>query len=307
METYVIHVTKKCNMKCLYCYEDDKTSSYTWEQIKEFIDNLIKYRTSDVFSIEFLGGEPMLEWDFIQKAYEYIEIEYNKVVNVTGYTITTNGTIFNDHIMRYLKDNKKISIAISLDGTKWANQLRILKENNHNSYDVVVNNIKKLHENDLHVNVHIVTHPFNVAFLEESIEHLYSIGIKDIGIGTIESTMKIDEKYCESVVKKLNNISRKVVEGSLEGLSLDLFSWVKPLEDVRSYIRDKDGKVVGESYGRSGSDISKQDSIYNIDRCENKDDIAMMIYNMRREVYLNHKKNEKLYKKEIENGIIREE
>ena len=34
METYVIHVTKECNMNCLYCYEKDKTSTYTWEEVK---------------------------------------------------------------------------------------------------------------------------------------------------------------------------------------------------------------------------------------------------------------------------------
>lgn len=293
-EQYVIHVTHKCNMKCLYCYENDKESTYTWDEIKYFIDNLIKHKTSDSFSIEFLGGEPVLAWNLIQLSYEYIETEFHNIVNVENYTITTNGTIINEHILNYLKDNQKIHFAISLDGHKWSNQLRVMK-NNNNSYDTVMKTINTLQENDLDFGVHIVTHPFNIGFLEDSITHLYSKGIKSIGVGTVESTMTIDESFAESFIRRLNNISIKILEGELENLQIDLFNGVKPKEDVRSYIKDSNGKIMGESYGRSGNDISKQDDIYNINRYGEETGISNIIYNMRREVFLNHKKNTLVY------------
>lgn len=290
-EQYVIHVTHQCNMKCLYCYENDKTSSYTWNEVRNFIDNLIQYRTSDDFSIEFLGGEPVLAWDLIQKSYEYIESKYCRVVNVNNYTITTNGTIINEHILNYLKNNHKMHYAISLDGHKWANQLRIMKGSNNNSYDTVMETVRLLQENDLNVGVHIVVHPFNIGFLEDSIIHLYEKGIRSIGVGTIESTMKIDQAFADSFVKRLNNISLKVISGELKDLGIDLFGWVKPKEDVRSYIKDENGKIIGESYGRSGDDVSKKDELYKIERHDEETEISNRIFNMRREVYLNHRKN----------------
>lgn len=288
-EIYVLHVTKKCNMKCLYCYENDKTSEYSWDEIKSFIDDMINYRTNDQFTIEFLGGEPMLEWNHIQKSYEYIETNF-PYLNV-DYIITTNGTIMNDHIIRYLQDNKKIQISISLDGHKWSNQLRV-KKNNENSYDEVVSNIGLLIENNINPSVHITTHNYNVAFLNESIFHLYKdLSIKHIGVGTIESTIEIDNLYCEEFLKQLDQVSKRIVDDDIEDLKIDLFEGIKPKEDIRTYIRDETGKVIGESYGRSGDDISNKNELYNINKSQNDTYKSNLIYSIRKRAFLNHQLN----------------
>ena len=99
METYVIHVTKQCNMQCKYCYEEDKTSIYSWDEIKKFIDILVS-KSPDQFIVEFLGGEPLLAWDLIRQAYEYLESFPNK--QIESYALTTNGTILTDEILDYL-------------------------------------------------------------------------------------------------------------------------------------------------------------------------------------------------------------
>lgn len=41
LERYVIHTTKICNMNCTYCYEQDKTSTYTWDEIKGVLDGIV--------------------------------------------------------------------------------------------------------------------------------------------------------------------------------------------------------------------------------------------------------------------------
>jgi len=288
-ETYVVHVTRKCNMKCLYCYEKEKHidgENYSWKQIKEYILNLVKYRTSDFFHIEFLGGEPMLNWNNIKRAYELFE---SMNLKIWGYTITTNGTILSPEIIEYLKRNPKIRIAVSLDGKEWSNQLRIMG-NNNNSYKTAMKNIKTLLENDISIFVHMVTHPYNIAYLEENIEHFYNEGIKDLGVGTIESTMKIDKEYCDLYVNELNKVSNKIIDGTLAGLNIDVLESLKPEEDVRSYIKNESGEVVGESYGRSGNDISHQD-VYDVNRCNEKTEIGRMIHQIRKKVYLNHQRN----------------
>ncbi len=287
METYVIHVTKECNCQCLYCYETDKDSVYTWEEIKEYLDQLIKYRTSNIFSIEFLGGEPLLAFDKIVKVYDYVE-SY-KELNVDHYTITTNGTILDDEIIKFLKDNPKVNIAISMDGHKYANQFRVFKDN-ISTYDKVMENIKLLQDNDIEYHIHIVSHPYNIAFLSDSIDHLYKEGVKSIDIGTVESTLKIDQEYCDRFVKELNDVSKKIVLGEYPDLSIGLFNSVKPYEDIRTYIRDEEGKTIGETYGRSGEDVSIK-NCKNVTRCVDKDEISEMIYYIRKKVYDNHQEN----------------
>lgn len=287
MERYVIHITKQCNCDCLYCYEDDKTSIYTWQEIKELIDNIIKYRTNDTFSIEFLGGEPMLRWDLVKQAYEYLESL--GVVNVEDYCITTNGTIMNEEIADYLSKNTKLRFAVSMDGSKWANQLRVFKESRVNTYDTVMQNIKYLIEVGVDASIHMVTHLYNVGFLAHSIDTLYKQGITNIGIGTIEKTMTIDENYCNRFIKELSIVSDKIISGEYKNLKIAELEYVKPYEDVRSYIKDPaTGKVVAESYGRSGDDITMTATEYDVNRCDFKTDVSEMIYYIRKTVYDNH-------------------
>ena len=60
-----------------------------------------------------------------------------------------------------------------------------------------------------------------------------------------------------------------MVNGNYPGLSISLFNWVKPYEDVRTYIKDESGKTIGESYGRSGEDVTIK-GCQNVIRCESK-------------------------------------
>jgi sulfatase maturation enzyme AslB (radical SAM superfamily) len=289
-ETYVVHVTKNCNMNCFYCYEKDKSGIYTWEEVKNFIDNMAKYNTQQRIHIEFLGGEPMLAWDFIKKSYFYIENEYKDILKVNSYSITTNGTIVTDEVIKFLVEHRNVNFSISLDGNKWSNQLRYFKTF-ENSYDKVMENIEKLMINNITPSIHIVTHPFNVGYLYDSIVHLYEKGIRSLGIGTIESTMQIGEEYSEKFIEQLDLVSKDIVNKKLEGLNIDLFEWIKPRTDVRNYIKDDEGKVIGETYGRAGDDVSRQENLYNIVHCEDEDETSKLIYNIRRFVFYNHKKN----------------
>lgn len=270
------------------CYEQDKTSTYTWEEVKELIDKILQYRTSDEFGIEFLGGEPMLRWDLIRKSYEYLE--GIKEVDIIDYVITTNGTIMNEEIADYLSKNEKMRFAVSMDGHKWSNQLRVFKDSRKNTYDKVMENINFLKKYGVESSIHITSHPYNIGFLSESIDHLYKQGIKNIDVGTVESTIKIDKEYCDRFIKELDLVSQKIVDGTYPDLHIGLFEWLKPYEDVRSYIKDPvTGKTIAESYGRSGNDITHTDD-YEVVRCDYKDDVSEMIYHIRKTVYDNHQR-----------------
>lgn len=286
-ERYVIHVTKACNMKCLYCYEKDKTSQYEIEEVVETARTIAKNCPAEEFGIEFLGGEPMLAFDTIKAVYEMLEKEFSG--RVTDYVITTNGTILTDEILSYLKEHQKLYFAVSMDGTKWANQLRIFK-NGKNSYDVARKNIIKALEvlGQDRVGVHIVTHPYNVGSINNSIKCLYDMGVKDIGIGTIESTIRLTNEYCNRFVKELLELSKKIKNGEYPDLTIDLFNNFKPETDKRHYIKDPvTGKTIGESYGRVEDDVTEKD-IEGFNSIEVHSDIEDVIIGLRRCVYENH-------------------
>jgi len=288
LETYVIHVTKECNCNCLYCYEEDKVSTYKWDgDLKIYIDELLLNNKLDCFNIEFLGGEPLLAFDLIVKTYNYIESKSREQgFNVDSYMITTNGTIINNEIISFLK-RAKVLISLSIDGDLFSNQLRLSKENDTNTHDEVIKTIEILKQNDIQFGVHLVVHHYNVHLLCKNIIYLHNIGATHIGIGTVEKTMVIDDKYCELFLKGMREVSDYITENGLTTLRVNLFESIKPYEDERTYMYNGD-KVIGESYGRASTDITNVDSKYKVMRCNEKSDIYNKIYSIREESYLYH-------------------
>lgn len=284
LETYVLHITKECNMQCIYCYEKDKTSTYTWDELKTLLNNIIKHNRN--FNLEFLGGEPCLRTDLIKKTVNYLESIEN--LNVDNYIITTNGTIINDELIDLMKKYQKIKYAISMDGNTIMNCLRILKTG-FNSHDLVVSNAKKMLSifGSDRISSHMVTHHYNIGYFNDGIKHLYDIGLRHFGIGTIENTMTIDNDYCQTFIKQHEILSHKIKNGEYEGIHIGLFEGVKPKSDERYYVRDESGKVILETYGRVDNDIKNTDK-YKTQPASSP--IGNMIYNIREKVYYNHKR-----------------
>lgn len=285
METYVIHTTKKCNADCLYCYEQDKTSLYTWPEIERVLEELLRKNKESAFTIEFLGGEPMMEPAFIQKAYEYLEARAPNTV--ASYCITTNGTLLDADTISFLQRAPKVQWATSMDGTKYMNSLRIFRDTHKNTYDVAVMNLKTLLKaiGPDRIFVHMVIHPYNVSLLSNGIRHLYGLGIRHIGVGTVESTVKIGREYCETFVREMGIISQAMAAGAHEGLTCDLFSGIKPRSDTRYYMFDEEGKLIAESYGRANGGLVDSDKLRAVPTSSS---VSEMIYDIRETVYNNH-------------------
>ena len=285
LERYVIHVNKECNMSCIYCYEKDKTSKYNTAEVVDTALKLAEGCLAPTFGIEFLGGEPMLAFKTIKAVYEALENKYPN--RVQDYGITTNGTILTDEQLEYLKNNPKIFYAVSLDGTKWTNQLRVFK-NGINSFEIAKANIEKAIKilGADRVSVHMVTHLYNVGSIYNSVKCIYQMGVRSIGVGTVESTIKIDIQYCNRFVKELLEVSKSIKNNTFAGLHIDLFNNAKPKEDVRHYIKDPvTGKTIGESYGRAKNSVIASD-VY--DSRVVHSDLEGAIISLRECVYKNH-------------------
>lgn len=141
-----ILTSNNCNLRCKYCYASG--GAYLQDRgkmDKKIIDACIAFISKnfcfskDIY-ITFFGGEPLL----YPKAIQYF-IERTKTVFPDikfHYSLTTNGTIFNDSIYSLLKENK-IDFQISLDGDKiHQDGLRVTKSLK-GSYDTIIKNLGK--------------------------------------------------------------------------------------------------------------------------------------------------------------------
>lgn len=138
----ILKTTDECNLRCKYCVYSDHypyTSSYSknrmnYDTAKRAIDYYMSLiiQQSEFISgkkpfIAFYGGEPLLNFDLIEKIINYVNLNYSDID--VNYTITTNGLPLKDHrISKFLKDNNVI-VCVSIDGY----------EENHNRNRVQVN------------------------------------------------------------------------------------------------------------------------------------------------------------------------
>jgi len=115
----VLILTQACNLSCVYCYEFNKSpKTMSFETAKEIIDSEFnKYGKEILYTIEFFGGEPLLNFELIRNIYDYVSCEYNDYNY--RYCLTTNGTLFTNEIKEwFLKRRQEFEFALSLDGTE---------------------------------------------------------------------------------------------------------------------------------------------------------------------------------------------
>lgn len=286
MERYVIHVTKACNMNCLYCYEKDKTSTYTWKEIQDLCDNIIlNNREGQPYSVEFLGGEPMLAFDHVKRVVEYFN--ENDPEHIRYYIITSNGTIVTQELIEFLKEHPEIMFSASIDGIPEANEQRIMKKDNSNSYDLIMYGIKKLFLNDIptqQIAVHMVTHAFNAMMILRSIQDFYAAGIRNVSVGTIENSLAVGPGYDENFRTQLHAVADKIFSGEMPDLHIDLFESFNPdTPKRRIYMKDDEGKMICESYGVMGNDVTST-NYYNSTYVTS--DLSSYIFELRKDVCL---------------------
>ncbi|MGL4569555.1 MAG: PapB family radical SAM/SPASM ranthipeptide maturase [Clostridium sp.] len=114
-------VCQECNLRCKYCYGDGGSYSSSgfmnFETAKKSIDFLFENTSKDEVFIVFFGGEPLMNFSLIEECVKYSKNIASKFKKDVSYSITCNGTLLNEKITKFLKENDFI-ITLSVDGDK---------------------------------------------------------------------------------------------------------------------------------------------------------------------------------------------
>lgn len=153
VDQITLQLTQNCNLRCSYCIYSlnsnfgQRTHSkkhMTWHTAKKAIDFYYNHSSdSSTASINFYGGEPLLEFDLIKKCVNYSRSIFEG--KRTSFGITTNATLLSKEIIDFLVKNNFI-ITISIDGPKKIQDKNRKFENNEGSFDMVFKNIHNLYE-----------------------------------------------------------------------------------------------------------------------------------------------------------------
>lgn len=104
-------VTKDCQLVCKYCYLVGKNTKerMSWEIAKAAIDYILNHEsdfTEESVTWDFIGGEPFLEIDLIDKICDYLKSEMfrrnHHWFNNYRFAFSTNGINYNSKKCRIL-------------------------------------------------------------------------------------------------------------------------------------------------------------------------------------------------------------
>lgn len=192
-------VTKDCQLACKYCYLVGKNEKerMSWNVAKKTIDYILDNQDlfpEDSVIWDFIGGEPFLEIELIDKICDYIKIEQyrrnHKWFNSYRFAFSTNGINYGTQkVQDFIKKNiHHLSIGLTIDGTKEKHDLnRIWKGNGleKGSYDDVVRNVPLWLKQFPFAGTKVTISSADLPFICDSVLHLYSLGIHEININCV--------------------------------------------------------------------------------------------------------------------------
>ena len=190
-------VTKDCQLACKYCYLVGKNTSerMSFETASCAVDYILDHKddfVEDSVVWEFIGGEPFLEIDLIDKISDYIKVQMYKRnhpwFDSYRFNFSTNGVNYHEKkVQDYIRKNHAhLSIGITIDGNEIKHDLnRVYKSSGKGSYADVVKNIPLWLEQFPHGGTKVTVSSADIPYIKESVLHLYSLGIHEVNINCV--------------------------------------------------------------------------------------------------------------------------
>lgn len=302
-------VTKDCQLACKYCYLVGKNvqERMPWEVAKATVDYVLDREDDPNFAYEsviwdFIGGEPFLEIDLIDKICDYIKTELYRRnhhwFNSYRFSFSTNGINYDsEKVQRFIEKNKgHLSIGITIDGTERKHDLnRVYKNSDKGSYQDVVRNIPLWLQQFPGAGTKVTISSADIPYICESVIHLFELGIHQININCVfEDVWKegddrlfedqltqladiiIDKEYykeynCSFFQEHVGHTLHCTLDnqnwcGAGKMLSVDAAGNFYPCTRFAQYsLRDKEAWIIGNI--REGIDNNKIRPFLTLDRC----------------------------------------
>ncbi len=270
---HIVVVTLRCNLKCIYCHasskpKEKKEFDMDKNTAKKVVDFIFQSKT-DFLTIEFQGGEPLLNFNIIKEINEYAK-KLNKIHKKNlQKTIVTNLSVMTGEILKYCIKNN-ITICTSLDGPKFLHDKnRISKESN---YDEIIKWIKKINNSNYkhQIGALLTTSRETLKYHKEIIDEYVKLGFESIHLrflnklGYAEKNKTKIEYSCEEFIKFWKKSLDYIIELNLKNTFITERTTLIILQKILSdfdpnylEMRNPCGAVIGQlAYNYNGEIFS---------------------------------------------------
>ncbi|SHH13864.1 radical SAM/SPASM domain-containing protein [Tepidibacter thalassicus] len=253
-------VTRQCNLRCIYCYEEHEDKPMTeevYDALLNFIKNSLQSKRYSTVAISLFGGEPFVEYNKISSFLEKVKYICEKNNSILHVSATTNGAlIFPKRFEKLISLNCKY-YQITIDGFKDTHDKYRISADRKGSWNRIIENLKYMASTDYDFKVTIRTN-FNkevfarakefYEFIKNTFDDRFSVyfeGIKKLG-GKNDDKLNILES--EEVSNSTINIAKIIKELNIKNDVVDMmtrpFSRVCYATKHNNFVIDYDGTVL---------------------------------------------------------------
>lgn len=195
-------LTHDCNLNCPYCF--DRFAGPGRLEYSAAVSLILQFANYNKrFRVVFFGGEPLLEFPLLKEIVEFCEeLCAKKYVECVSYSITTNGTLLDETMIRFF-NHYSFDVTLSVDG------LFSYKLNREIGCPpkVLCTNLAELYKNLKKLYIRVTVYPHTVNHIRDLYIELLSLDPLMIAFSPI-----IDGKY--------------------EFMKRDVLNWNRQMEDI---------------------------------------------------------------------------
>lgn len=227
-------VTHKCNLDCVYCYQThDAHSRMSIETARRCLDWIFDNVPSGMENVEigFIGGEPLLEFDLIREAIEYVRSRPRQHKYI--FYATTNGTLLTSEMKQWCSAHRDIFVlALSLDGAKETHDY-----NRSNSFDRI--DLDFFRETYPNQSVKMTLSEFSLPRLADNVKFVHKKGFRYIGgVNLCEGDFDWSKpEYIEILKDQLKQLADYYVENDDLPLNQMLDKHIDLCESTRKEVK----------------------------------------------------------------------
>ena len=181
---FIFVLTNQCNMHCKYCQanspESFRKGYMTKETAKRAVDIVFSAPTLHP-TIEFQGGEPLLNWETICFITEYAEQKAAETQKDLHLSLVSNLLCMNDDMIEYIKKHN-IGVSTSLDGNQRIHDASRQTGDNRGTWNHVIKKINAFHDKNVNIGAIETTTAVSLDKYKEMIDAYVEAGLRSIFI-----------------------------------------------------------------------------------------------------------------------------
>lgn len=198
-----------------------------------------------------------MNFSLIKKVIEYTKIVEEKSNKKFGFSMTTNATLIDEEIKKYLNENK-IYLTVSLDGKKAHNDANRYYENKNGIYNHIKENTKDLKKN---ITIRATVSAPNLNIYESSTHIIEELGFNKVAWAEADNLLT-EEDYSELAIS-----TNALIDKLEDDIKMQKYKEVKKYHTFMNILKKFDSDGIRSKGCGAGSNLIAVDIRGNIFPC----------------------------------------